>query len=321
LPQLILRRNAFAQRNLTLPFVALFVAMTFANALARLDAYERLIRLDKPVGILLLAWPTLWALWLASRGTPGWVMVWVFGLGTILMRSAGCAINDYADRRFDGQVERTRERPLARGEIAAWEALMVAALLALAAFALVLLFLNRLTMILSFAAFAVTLLYPFTKRFFVMPQAVLGIAFSFGIPMAYAAMRDNVPPIAGILMLATWFWVVAYDTQYAMVDREDDRKLGLKTSAIWFGRFDVVVIAACYVASLAVLVWVGNVVRAGAVFYLSLVAALGYAGFLVVLTYKRDRTDCFRAFRMNHWFGAIVFAGIVADMSKTGRWW
>lgn len=287
---------------------------------ARLDAYERLIRLDKPIGILLLLWPTLWGLWLASRGKPGWVMVWVFVLGTVLMRSAGCAINDFADRNFDAHVERTRGRPLATGEIKSWEAIAVAAVLALAAFGLVLMYLNRLSMWLSFGALAIAVLYPFTKRFFVMPQAVLGVAFSFGIPMAYAAVREALPNTTWWLMAATWLWVVAYDTQYAMVDRDDDVKLGLKTSAIWFGQNDVSIVAACYAGMVAILIYVGIVTLAGLAYYAGLVAAVAVAAYCIAIIRSRERARCFKAFLANHWIGAVIFAGVAVDLTKSGRW-
>src|SRR4051812_37299409 len=219
------------------------------RVLSRIDAYEKLVRLDKPIGALLLLWPTLWALWVANTQVPGLLVLWVFVLGTLLMRSAGCAMNDYADRKFDPHVERTRDRPLAAGRIEPWEALVVAAVLALCAFLLVRQ-LNALTVKLSFAALAIAAIYPFTKRFFSMPQAFLGIAFSAGIPMAYAAVRGTVPPEAWWLVRANFFWVVAYDTEYAMVDREDDLRIGIRTSAILFGRFDVAAVMACYVAFL-----------------------------------------------------------------------
>jgi 4-hydroxybenzoate polyprenyltransferase len=204
----------------------------------RLDAYERLVRLDKPIGTLLLLWPTLWALWLASAGRPRLDVLVVFVLGTLLMRSAGCAVNDYADRNFDRYVERTRNRPLARGEIGPREALAIAALLAAAAFLLVL-YLNPLAIALSFAALAITVIYPFTKRFFFLPQAWLGVAFGFGIPMAYAAVQERLPLECWMLFAANLFYAFAYDTEYAMVDRDDDARIGIRTSALTLGRWDV----------------------------------------------------------------------------------
>ena len=220
----------------------------------RLNAYEKLIRLDKPIGILLLLWPTLWALWLSSRGRPDWSVVWIFVMGTVLMRSAGCAINDYADRDFDAGVARTRDRPLAAGRIKPIEALMVAVVLILASFALVVQ-LNPLTIKLSIVAVIVAAIYPFTKRFFAVPQAVLGLAFGFGIPMAFAAHTNQVPQAAWILLAANVFWAIAYDTEYAMVDREDDLKMGIRTSAITFGRLDVAAVMGSHALFLLIMIW------------------------------------------------------------------
>ena len=223
---------------------------------ARLDAYERLVRLDKPIGTLLLLWPTLTALWIAAAGTPTWLAVGIFVIGTLLMRSAGCAINDYADRNFDAHVERTARRPLAQREIAPWEALAVGSVLALCAFLLTLRF-NRFTIMLALPALAIAIIYPFIKRFFALPQAFLGIAFSFGIPMAFAAVQGTIPLSGWWLFGANFFWVMAYDTEYAMVDREDDRKLGLRTSAILFGSFDVLAVMFFYTTYLGLLTWLG----------------------------------------------------------------
>lgn len=280
--------------------------------LERLNAYEKLIRLDKPIGILLLLWPTLWALWLSSRGHPRWEIVWIFILGTVLMRSAGCAINDYADRNFDGRVARTRDRPLPAGLIKPNEALIVAALLALAAFGLVLQ-LNRLTILLSVAAVAIAATYPFTKRFFVLPQAYLGIAFGFGIPMAFAAQTGRVPEVAWLLLLANVFWAVAYDTEYAMVDREDDRKIGIKTSAITFGRHDVTAVTISHAMFLLILAWIGWRYALGIYFFGGLLMAAGLAATHYQMIRNRDPQSCFRAFRHNNWIGAMVFAGLVAS--------
>jgi len=280
--------------------------------LERLNAYEKLIRLDKPIGILLLLWPTLWALWLSSRGHPSWEIVWIFILGTVLMRSAGCAINDYADRHFDGRVARTRDRPLAAGLLKPNEALIVAALLTLAAFGLVLQ-LNRLTILLSVAAVVIAATYPFTKRFFVLPQAYLGIAFGFGIPMAFAAQTDRVPAVAWWLLLANVFWALAYDTEYAMVDREDDRKIGIKTSAITFGRHDVTAVMICHAMFLLILAWIGWRYALGIYFFAGLFMAAGLAATHYQMIRNRDPTSCFRAFRHNNWIGAMVFAGLVAS--------
>jgi 4-hydroxybenzoate polyprenyltransferase len=282
----------------------------------RLNAYERLIRLDRPIGTLLLLWPTLWALWIGASGWPGWLTLWLFALGTLLMRSAGCAINDFADRRFDGDVARTRDRPLPVGEIAPWEALVVAAALAAAAFGLVVFYMNREAMRLSVVALGVAVLYPFTKRFFAMPQAVLGVAFSFGIPMAFAALLGKVPPIGWWLMAATFFWVVAYDTEYAMVDREDDRKLGLKTSALLFGEHDVRAVGACYFAALFLLTTVGVMARLGITYYLGVALAAVVAIRHVRRIRSRARADCFWAFLNNNWFGAFVFLGIALDYTR-----
>jgi len=280
--------------------------------LERLNAYEKLIRLDKPIGILLLLWPTLWALWLSSRGQPSWEIVWIFILGTVLMRSAGCAINDYADRNFDGHVARTRERPLAAGLIKPREALVVAAVLALAAFALVLQ-LNKQTIMLSVAALFVAATYPFTKRFFVLPQAYLGIAFGFGIPMAFAAQTGRVPAVAWLLLLANVFWAVAYDTEYAMVDREDDRRIGIKTSAITLGRHDVTAVMICHAIFLLILAWIGWSTALGIYFFAGVLMAAGLAATHYRMIRDRDPESCFRAFRHNNWIGAVVFAGLVAS--------
>ncbi len=278
----------------------------------RFTVYERLMRLDKPIGILLLLWPTLWALWIASHGRPDWLIAWIFTLGTVLMRSAGCVVNDYADRNFDPHVERTRERPLAAGLISGKEALMLAAGLSALAFLLIL-SLNRLTLLLSVAALFLAASYPFTKRFFAIPQAYLGIAFGFGIPMGFAAQTGHVPPVAWAMLLANVFWAVAYDTEYAMVDRDDDLKIGIKTSAITFGRFDVLAVMVCYLATLGILAWIGVFLRLGGFFYGGLAAALGIAGYHYTLIRRREREKCFKAFLHNNWFGGAVFAGVALD--------
>lgn len=278
----------------------------------RLDAYERLMRLDKPIGILLLLWPTLWALWLAEAGKPEPVVVLIFVVGTILMRSAGCVINDVADRGFDGYVERTRNRPVATGEVGVREALLLAAILSLLAFCLVL-FLNRLTILLSIAALALAATYPFTKRFLAIPQAYLGIAFSFGIPMAYAALTNHVPLMAWILMAANIFWVFAYDTEYAMVDREDDLKIGIQSSAIWFGRYDVMAIMFCYSSMLTLMMIVGMRANMQWPYYLGLLIAGGIIVYHYKLIRTRERNACFRAFLNNTWVGAVIFIGIFAS--------
>jgi 4-hydroxybenzoate polyprenyltransferase len=285
---------------------------------ARLDAYEKLLRLDKPIGILLLLWPTLWGVWLASDGRPRWEILWIFVAGTVLMRSAGCALNDWADRRFDAQVERTRDRPLAAGVIRPWEALALAAILAAAAFALVTK-LDTLAIKYSFAALAIAAVYPFLKRFFWMPQAWLGLAFGFGIPMAFAAMQGRVPPLAWALLAANVFWTIAYDTEYAMVDRDDDLRIGMRTSAILFGPYDVAAVMACYALFIAMLAAIGAWQGYGAFYYAGLVAAAAMAAWHYRLIRGRTREGCFAAFRHNNWVGAAIFAGIVLDKADWDR--
>jgi 4-hydroxybenzoate polyprenyltransferase len=280
------------------------------NLVRRLDAYERLIRLDKPIGALLLLWPTLWAVWLAAGGTPRADIVLIFVVGTILMRSAGCAINDYADRDIDGRVERTRLRPLATGEIQPREALVVAAVLAAAAFALVL-FLNRLAIALSFLGLALAAAYPFTKRFFALPQAVLGVAFGFGIPMAYAAVQARLPLECGLLFAANIFYAFAYDTEYAMVDRDDDARLGIRTSALTLGRWDVAAVMSSYALMLVLLTLVGARLSLAWPYYVGLAAAGAMMAYHWTLIRSRTREGCFRAFMHNNWVGGAVFAGIV----------
>lgn len=283
--------------------------MNLAAARHRLALYARLVRLDKPIGSLLLLWPTLSALWLASGGRPDWTLVLIFSVGTVLMRSAGCAINDFADRDVDRHVKRTAERPLTSGRIAAWEAVAIAALLALLAFLLILP-LNTLTKQLSVAAVIVAGTYPYFKRFFALPQAYLGIAFGFGIPMAYAAVLDTVPVEAWVLLAANVFWALAYDTEYAMVDRDDDLLIGIRTSAITFGRFDVLAVMLCYAIHLLLVGLVGASYGLGTSFFAGLLAAAGIAGYHYTLIRERDRMRCFAAFRHNNWLGAVVFAGI-----------
>jgi 4-hydroxybenzoate polyprenyltransferase len=275
----------------------------------KLGLYARLVRLDKPIGSLLLLWPTLSALWLASGGRPDWQLVAIFSIGTVLMRSAGCAINDYADRDFDKHVQRTAQRPLTSGQIKSWEALAVAGLLALLAFLLIQP-LNLLTKELSVAALVVAGSYPYFKRFFALPQAYLGIAFGFGIPMAYAAVQNSVPPAAWVLLLANVFWALAYDTEYAMVDREDDLKIGIRTSAITFGRFDVAAVMLCYAISLGLIAMVGWQQGLGLCFATGIVVAAAIAAYHWTLIRHRDRLQCFKAFRHNNWLGAAVFIGI-----------
>jgi 4-hydroxybenzoate polyprenyltransferase len=278
----------------------------------RLTLYERLMRLDKPIGILLLLWPTLWAVWIAADGRPQWLILWIFVLGTGLMRSAGCVLNDMADARFDAHVRRTRERPIAAGKVTRREALALALALIFVSFLLVLP-LNRLTMALSVAALFLAATYPFTKRFLAVPQAYLGIAFGAGIPMAFAATLGQLPAIAWWMLLANVFWAIAYDTEYAMVDREDDLKIGIKTSAITFGRFDVAAVLVCYTAMLATLVHVGRLAGLGALYLLGLGVAGGIALYHYTLIRDRDPGRCFKAFLHNNWLGAAIFLGIVAD--------
>ena len=277
------------------------------------------MRLDKPIGILLLLWPTLWALWLSSDGRPGGVILWVFVLGTVLMRSAGCVINDYADRDFDCHVERTRERPLTAGKVSTKEALTLFAVLSLAAFALVLMLGKPLVIWLSVPALFLAGSYPFTKRFLAIPQAYLGVAFGFGIPMAYAAHLNTVPAEAWWLLLANVFWAVAYDTEYAMVDREDDLKIGIKTSAITFGRFDVAAVMLCYGLTLALIGWVGHMRHLGLAFYAGLLVAAAIMALHYTWIRERERMACFKAFLHNNYVGAAIFIGIVIDYVLAGK--
>jgi 4-hydroxybenzoate polyprenyltransferase len=280
----------------------------------RLQSYLRLVRLDKPIGILLLLWPTLSALWLASRGHPDWRLVLIFSLGTVLMRSAGCAINDVADQDFDRHVKRTADRELTSGRVSTHEALAVASGLAVLAFLLILP-LNALTKWLSVAAVLIAASYPYFKRFFALPQAYLGIAFGFGIPMAYAAVQDTVPPVAWLLLLANVFWALAYDTEYAMVDRDDDLRIGLRTSAITFGRFDVAAVMLCYAISLCMIFAVGWHEGLRAWFAAGMGVAVALALYHYNLIRRRDRAGCFTAFLNNNWLGAAVFAGIALDFA------
>ena len=288
-------------------------------ARSMLSLYLDLIRWNRPAGWLLLLWPSLGALWLASGGFPGWHLLTVFVLGTILMRSAGCCINDVADREFDKHVERTAKRPVTSGALSVRQALTAGAVLALCAFGLVLTT-NAVTIVWSFVALAVTLAYPYAKRFVAMPQAVLGVAFSFGIPMAFAAVNGGplsiegvwnaVPPLAWGLLLVNLFWVLAYDTEYAMVDRNDDLRIGMKTSAITLGRFDVLAVMGFYAVYLLGNLWLLHDQGLGWPQWFSIEIAGVQAFWHFGMIYKREREGCFRAFRMNHWLGATVFAGI-----------
>ena len=282
---------------------------TSPTVLGRLALYLDLIRWSRPAGWLLLLWPTLSALWIAANGFPGWHLLAVFTLGTILMRSAGCCVNDVADRDFDRHVKRTSQRPVTRGAVSVKEALALGAVLALAAFALVLTT-NAVATAWSFAALAISLAYPYAKRLVSMPQAVLGVAFSFGIPMAFAAVQSQVPVLAWVLLAGNLFWVLAYDTEYAMVDRDDDLKIGMKTSAITLGRFDVPVIMLSY--ALYLVIWVAAMPAdaRGVLFLAGIAVAAGQAAWHWRLIRTRERDGCFKAFRLNHWLGFAVFAGI-----------
>ena len=290
----------------------------------RFSLYLNLIRWDRPAGWLLLLWPSLSALWIAADGFPGWHLTLVFVLGTVLMRSAGCCVNDVADRDFDRHVERTAQRPVPSGAVSVKEALAVGAVLALAAFALVLTT-NPPTILLSVAALAVTLVYPYAKRVVSMPQAVLGVAFSFGIPMAFsaaqggtdwalAAVNAAVPWQAWALLVSNLFWVLAYDTEYAMVDRDDDLKIGMKTSAITLGRWDVAAVMGFYAAYLLSWAILGRALGLGFVFLLGIAAAAAQAGWHYALIRSRTRDGCFKAFRLNHWLGFAVFVGVALDL-------
>jgi 4-hydroxybenzoate polyprenyltransferase len=278
----------------------------------KLALYFRLVRAHKPIGILLLLWPTLWALWMASNGHPDPMILAIFVVGTALMRSAGCAINDYADRDFDRHVKRTVDRPLTSGRIKGWEALMVAAVLAIVSFLLILP-LNALTKELSVVAVIIAGSYPYFKRFFALPQAYLGIAFGFGIPMAFAAVQGQVPAVAWWLLVANVFWSLAYDTEYAMVDRDDDLKIGIRTSAITFGRYDVAAIMVCYAATLGIDLACGWSLGLRGWFVAGVLVAAAMAGYHYTLIRGRDRMRCFAAFNHNNWLGAAVFAGVALD--------
>ena len=285
----------------------------------RLDAYEKLMRLDKPIGTLLLLWPALWGMWFASPIYQRFEIVLIFVVGTVLMRSAGCVMNDYADRDIDPYVKRTAGRPLAMRRVAPKEALLLAAVLALIAFGLVL-FLNKLTILLSVVALLLAISYPFTKRFFPLPQAYLGIAFGFSIPMAFAAYQNHVPPLAWILLAANIFWAIAYDTEYAMVDRDDDMKLNLKSSALLFGVYDVAIVMLCHGLFIAIMAGVGVWLRLGVIYFAGLALAGAFVAWQFKLIKHRDRDACFKAFMNNNWMGAAVFAGLAADYAWRLPW-
>jgi len=275
--------------------------------------YLDLIRWNRPAGWLLLLWPTLSALWIAADGFPGWHLLAVFAFGTILMRSAGCCINDVADRDFDRHVKRTAQRPVTRGAVSVREALAVGAVLALLAFALVLTT-NLATIAWSFVALLISIVYPYAKRYVSMPQAVLGVAFSFGIPMAFAAVQSGVPPLAWVLLLGNLFWVLAYDTEYAMVDRDDDLKIGMKTSAVTLGHAEVAVVMACYGAYLAIWFVAISGRLSLPVAALTFTVALAQILWHYALIRDRSREGCFKAFRLNHWLGFTLFAGVAAGL-------
>ena len=286
--------------------------MNTENLTKKLDAYERLMRLDKPIGILLLLWPTLWALWIASRGIPDWIALLIFITGTVLMRSAGCVMNDIADCKYDGLVERTKNRPLATGEVSLKEAWLLAGSLCLLAFCLVWQF-NKTTILLSFAALFLATTYPFTKRFLAIPQAYLGVAFGFGIPMAFAAVNNYIPPLAWVLLAANVCWAIAYDTEYAMVDRDDDVKIGIKSSAIFFGKYDVIAVMVCYAIMLGLLTYVGRFMDFDKFYFTGLVTALGLVLWQYQLIIKRIKSNYFNAFLANNWIGLVIFIGLAAQ--------
>lgn len=288
--------------------------MNFTQFLTRerLTVYAKLTRIDKPIGTLLLLWPTLWGLWFASKGIPNLLILFIFITGTFLMRSAGCVINDYADRNFDAHVERTQFRPFAQQQVSQKEALILALILSILAFLLILP-LHSLTWLMSLPAVFLAASYPFTKRFFPLPQAYLGIAFGFGIPMAFAAVSNQVPDIAWVLLLANVFWTLAYDTEYAMCDREDDLKIGIHTSAITFGRFDIFAVSLCHIIFLIMMAYIGVEFDCGIWYLCGLVAA---GMFMIVQIYRirgRERQLCFEAFLANNRVGAVIFIGLALD--------
>lgn len=283
-----------------------------AKGLERLIQYSYLVRFHRPIGTLLLLWPSLWALWIAAEGNPPWGVVLIFVLGVTLTRSAGCAINDYADRNFDGEVKRTNQRPLVTGQVSPKEAIGVFVVLCLLAFGLVLL-LNRQTVYLSFVAIVLVVAYPFMKRYTHLPQVVLGMAFGWAVPMAFMALTETVPPVAWLLYVATVIWALVYDTQYAMVDRDDDIRIGVKSTAILFGENDRLMIGLLQLSVLGILLLVGHKVGLGLYYYLGVAVASGFAVYQQQLIWDRDREGCFQAFLNNNWFGASVFIGLVLD--------
>jgi 4-hydroxybenzoate polyprenyltransferase len=276
----------------------------------KLNAYERLMRLDKPVGILLLLWPTLWGLLLAGQGHPNWQVVLIFMTGVILMRSAGCVMNDIADRHYDGHVERTQNRPLITGKVSVKEALLLAAGLSLIAFSLVC-FLNKLTILLSIVALFLAATYPLTKRFLAIPQAYLGITFGFSIPMAFAALTNHIPALAWLLLLANMFWAIAYDTEYAMVDRDDDVKIGIQSSALFFGRYDVLAIMVCYAVMMAIFIYIGKIMSFSSYYFVGILVVLGLIVWQYQMIKSRQKERCFTAFLANNWIGLALFGCLV----------
>ena len=292
--------------------------MTVKKIIQKLNAYHRLIRLDKPIGILLLLWPTLWGLFIAGKGEPDWIISLIFVAGTVLMRSAGCVMNDIADSQYDGLVARTQYRPLVTNEVSKKEAYMLAAMLSLVAFGLVCM-LNTLSIKLSLVGLLLAISYPFTKRFFPMPQAYLGVAFGWGIPMVFAAILGYVPPVAWLLLLANISWAIAYDTEYAMVDREDDLKIGIQSSAITFGRFDVLAVMCCYIVTLLLLTFTGLLLGLGYAYYMGLALAASVAIHHYFLIRQREKTNCFKAFLANNWFGFSVFMGLAAQYLMSAK--
>lgn len=278
----------------------------------KLNAYERLMRLDKPIGILLLLWPTLWGLLLAGDGKLNWQVTCIFITGVVLMRSAGCVMNDIADRDYDGHVERTKQRPIVSGEVSVKEAFLLAGGLSLIAFGFVC-FLNNLTILLSIAALFLAATYPLTKRFLAIPQVYLGFAFGFGIPMAFASIQNHIPLIAWWLLAANILWAIAYDTEYAMVDRDDDIKIGIQSSALFFGKYDVFAITVCYIAMLGIFVYVGKLMAFGPIYFAGLVIASGLVFWQYQMIKVRKKVDCFKAFLNNNWIGLTLLLSMVVE--------
>jgi len=284
----------------------------YRHAMERLEQYAYLVRLDRPIGIYLLLWPTLWALWIAAKGWPDWLVLFVFVSGVFLMRSAGCAINDFADRKIDPHVERTKDRPLAAGRVTARETLLVFASLSITAFLLVLL-MNTLTIYMSFVGIALAASYPFAKRFHYMPQIHLGAAFGWAAPMAFTAQANEITPVTWLIFMATVLWATAYDTMYAMADREDDLKIGVKSTAILFGEADKLMVALLQVMLLLDLYFIGRQSELGLFYNISLIIAAGFAGYQQYLIKDRKPELCFKAFLNNNWFGMVGFIGVVVD--------